>query len=67
MLCVHIFSNSPGALFRKPADHWQVHDCSVVAEVLSERWELMVLANAVVKMVTKRQSRESTVEVMLRR
>lgn len=67
MLCVHIFANSPGALFWKPADHLQVHDWRVVAEVFSERWEFMVIANAVVKMVMKRESKESTVEVMLRR
>ncbi len=35
--------------------------------VFPERWELMELANAVVKMVVKRQIGVSTVEIILRR
>ena len=66
MLSVHILPNSPGALFWKP-DHLQVHDWRVVTEVFPERWELIVVANIVVKIVVTRQSRESTVDVMLRR
>lgn len=66
MLSVHILPNSPGALFWKP-DHLQVHDWRVVAEVAPERCELMVVAKIVVKIVIKRHSSESTVEVMLRR
>ncbi len=66
MLSVHILPNPSGASFRKSV-HLQVHVWRVPAVVFPERWELMELANAVVKMVVKRQIGVSTVEIILRR
>lgn len=47
--------------------HLQVQVMSVPDPLLSERWELMVLAKMVVNRVMKRPTKESTVDVMLRR
>ena len=53
-------------MLSKPC-HLQVQVMSVAEPLLSERWELMVLAKMMVKMVMKRPMKERTVDVMLRR
>ena len=53
-------------MLSKPC-HLQVHVMSVAEPLLSERWELMVLAKMVVKRVMNRPMKERTVDVILRR
>lgn len=66
MLSMQILGKPAGAMLSKPC-HLQVQDVSVPASVLFARWEVMVLAKAVVKTVTLRHRKESRVDKTLRR
>ena len=66
MLCMQILGKPAGAIPSKPC-HLQVQEVSVPASVLFARWEVTVLAKAVVKIVTLRHRKEKTADSRLRR